>query len=211
MHVYSLIFDVKRFSAFDTVSDDDEANMPLLHWAFGLVGPSTDHRLPPERLLYERSSCGYHVSEPNNLPTPDFGYAGLNMIIVSQRAATLCGDLLDGFTHCFGPIVRDTDGIGYSVNRVIAAFDYENAIYKLWLRGGFEEVTKFAFHLDRLKNVPLFLLPGLRGQTFATDLFKERVEENSLTGLIFKPAFPDNSKEEEREKLRQKYLKKRKR
>jgi len=54
--------------------------------------------------------------------------------------------------------------------------------------GRIMEVTKYAFHWDRLKNMHIFRLPELGlSRLFVSDAFKQVVEENRLTGLLFYP------------------------
>lgn len=52
------------------------------------------------------------------------------------------------------------------------------------------EIKKYIFYLEKLKGIALFKIPQFsRTEIFATDIFREKILEDSLTGLQFSQVF----------------------
>src|SRR6185295_753429 len=77
----------------------------------------------------------------------------------------------------------------YIVNTLseLDCLDYGNSkVERFPSSGRVLDIERYVFKDNCIGNVPIFRLAELKSRLFATDIFKQAVEENGLIGLIFK-------------------------
>ncbi len=151
----------------------------------------------PLPLRFWEGDKGYKRKEKQK-PVADFGEITL-MPIVSLRGREVI-ESLTGNQVEFLPFETPT-GHYYGLHvQYVDCLDVARAeVIRFKSSGRIMEVTKYAFHWNRLENIHIFRLPELGlSRLFVSDEFKQLVETHGLTGLLFYPV-PLVEEEEERE------------
>jgi hypothetical protein len=68
----------------------------------------------------------------------------------------------------------------------IACLDYSRSVVDRYSNGAVRDVEKFYFVKEDLVGKHIFRLPEIKRYTFVSSQFKQCVESNNLTGLIFR-------------------------
>lgn len=135
------------------------------------------------------------VTSDDDLPVPDF-VMGIVTKAISAKALLILDPLISSCVE-FLPLSTPY-GSYYELNvKRRDCLDTARSILKRFKHSGLiMRVEKYAFHWKQLEEVNIFLLPELGLSTlFVSDAFKQQVEENNLTGLIFQrvPLVQDDS------------------
>ncbi len=121
-------------------------------------------------------------------PIADFIAIDLDLVAMSGRAKVCLEGLVNGQME-FLP-VETPIGMYYCMHvRYVDCLDVGRAeVLRYKSSGRIMEVTKYAFHWERLEGIHIFRLLELGpARLFVSDEFKRLVEENGLTGLLFYP------------------------
>lgn len=108
------------------------------------------------------------------------------MPIISRRAAQVFSANLNGKIQLL-PIIHDQhDYVIVNVINVIEALDYRNAEIKRLSSGAIQDIVKYSFNEQLLRDELLFKIPEYpETKIFVTGKFKEIIELNNLIGFRF--------------------------
>lgn len=120
--------------------------------------------------------------------TADFMDSGLICDAISIRAKSFLHPLIDSQTEYLelktpigeysGLYVKELDCLNKASSKVKTFTNSERIL----------RVIKYAFLWEKLADIHIFRLPGFRWRKiFVSDKFREVVEKNNLTGLLFYP------------------------
>lgn len=130
---------------------------------------------------------GEDAKKEERKPVADFMNSGLAIKVVSQSAKDVLETLISEQVE-FLPF--DTPvGMYYGLHvNYVDCLDLPKITAKYFSDGRVMRVVKYAFHWEKLANKHIFRLPELRlSRLFVSDDFKQTVEKNKLTGLMFYP------------------------
>ena len=117
-------------------------------------------------------------------PNPDFA-RGYIVMCCSEKARLTIEPLVNAQVE-FLPLMTPIDTY-YEMNiQRIPCLDVENSVVKRFKDGEIMRAEKYAFHWEFLDGQHIFWAMELgKTPTFVSDVFKQLVEENGLTGLEF--------------------------
>jgi hypothetical protein len=122
-------------------------------------------------------------------PEADISFIGVSgPITVNAKARDALSDLLEQSGELLPLKSKEGEYSIHNVTEVIDAFDLEQGAYH-WSRG-VENIAMsipkiFSFKADAIGDRPAFRHTYSKSQMYYTDIFKQRVEEAGLTGVIF--------------------------
>ncbi|WP_397538213.1 imm11 family protein [Rummeliibacillus pycnus] len=125
---------------------------------------------------------------------PDYIHNNLSWFIVSPLFETILNEIDNGGVQ-FLPIniinkENDSSIPGYSIANVvnvIEAINYENSTYSVFELDDdkFYDFTKYALNENEIKGKHIFKLKGDEIPIFVSELVKELIEKNNITGCDF--------------------------
>jgi hypothetical protein len=130
---------------------------------------------------------GEYAKREKKKPVADFMNSGLAIKAVSQSAKEVLESLIleqVEFLPFDTPVGKY---YGLHVNYV-DCLDLSKVTAKYFSDGRVMRVVKYAFYWEKLEGIHIFRLPELGlSRLFVSDEFKQTVEKNKLTGLMFYP------------------------
>ena len=129
----------------------------------------------------------------NNKKIADFSrWSSVIQNVVDEKTKAVLEDRFSDFIQFLPVTMEGTPYYFMHIFNAVDALDYDNSTIKRFNEGGIMRIKKYVF-TDKIKDYPItriyegnFINPC---DTFVNDEFKEFVEENGLTGLIFKEVF----------------------
>jgi hypothetical protein len=120
-------------------------------------------------------------------PRPDLQMCGHGNLFVSGEKKALV-EKIDGGNFEYLPIKYPEQNYYFIrlKDRLANSIDREKSLYTATKRTSFHGVQIFSFNKEIIDNQYLFLTPELYGPLFATENFKQYVQQNNLKGLDFK-------------------------
>ena len=137
---------------------------------------------PPKLFLFSDIE---HVGREEKLPIADF-MNGLVFISISEKAKSILVELMENQVEL---LPLDTEiGKYYELNiDRICCLDEQKCVLKRPSSGkGILHVEKYAFFINKIAGRNIFLSAELGfTKCFVSDVFRQTIEENSLSGLLF--------------------------
>ena len=176
-NLWDVIEDANRFRSFLRV---DQSQGSHLLEAFKSNSSLADSWQPVDLVL----SLGKGEKDK---PIADFMSGFVSVAISGKALGVLTPSLLDQ-AECL-PLNTDA-GTYFALNvTAVNCLDQGHSTLKLFSNSQrIMRVEKYAFYWEKLNGIHIFRLPELGiSRLFVSDTFKQAVEENSLTGLLFYP------------------------
>jgi len=172
--VWILDFDANRFAGLLCVNEQD---LDLLADAF------RGEPLGPEW----RPIDMYWETDGDTRPRSDFSTIVGGGLVLNERAKEALSDLLEGRGELLPLRVRDDgDHYVFNVTRLSEALNQGRSELAFFRSGRIMDVDRYEFHSSKLSADAIFKLPQIPEMyTFVTDAFRERVDQEGLTGFIF--------------------------
>lgn len=113
---------------------------------------------------------------------------GFFIPVFSRRALECLKPLIDKNVEFLPLDFKENEYYGINVITVLDAINYERSIYKTFSDGKkIMRFKKYAFLTEVVDGIPIFKITDERKRwSFVSEEFKQVVEENHLTGFIFK-------------------------
>lgn len=171
MKIYHLNFDVSmqyEALAFDKVDLD------LIKSFSGIEKKEFWEPLRVKRMYGDR--------EFSNAP-----YLVVNIPVVDYKAMKALDTLLTDNAELLPLACNDGEFFAVNITSVADVLDYDKSDYTKFSYGNrIMNITNYAFHEDKVKNIDLFkLVDEPLKRAFVSERFKQRVEEQGLTGFKF--------------------------
>lgn len=130
---------------------------------------------------------GQDPKKEKKKPLADFMSSGLIIDAVNQRGKGILEPLIGEQVEFLTFDTPTTPYYGLNVNYV-ECLDISKIKAKYFSDGRVMRVVKYAFRWEKLEGIHIFHLPELGlSRLFVSDEFKQVVESNDLTGLLFYP------------------------
>lgn len=130
---------------------------------------------------------GEYPKKEKKKPLADFMNSGLIIDAVSQHGKDILEPLVGEQVEFLPLETPFTPYYGLHVKHV-NCLDLSKISAKYFSDGRVMRVEQYAFYWEKLEGIHIFRLPELGlSRLFVSDEFKQIVEENALTGLMFYP------------------------
>ncbi len=109
-----------------------------------------------------------------------------NVPVITKSAATSLYELLLDNAESLPASIDGKEAIILNVTTLIGCLDHSKSEIRRFPSGSIMNIEKFALRVGPLTNAVIFKIPEVSGKyVFVTDVFKEAVEANGLTGFDF--------------------------
>ena len=119
---------------------------------------------------------------------------GFILPVFSRRALDYLKPLIAPHVEVLPLSFDEGEFFAINVITVLDAVDYQNSVYKTFRDGKrIMSFKKYAFHESIVAVVPIFKISDERVRyAFVSDEFKQIVEQNKLTGFVFRLVWESN-------------------
>ena len=119
---------------------------------------------------------------------------GFILPVFSRRALDYLKPLIAPHVEVLPLSFDEGEFFAINVITVLDAVDYQNSVYKTFRDGKrIMSFKKYAFHESIVAGVPIFKISDERVRyAFVSDEFKQIVEQNKLTGFVFRLVWESN-------------------
>jgi hypothetical protein len=172
MNIWEISSDIDKYNSFELV-DPSKTLGQILYSGYG--SHILDQWKPVEVRLVDRG-----------LPYGDFPPLSSALPVVSENTLNLIFNLIQDYVE-FLPLKCDS-GNFYIINviSIIDCLDHSLSTFKRFSSGRVMRVEKYVFRPNCIGQTPIFKIPEqVRNRQYVTDPFKEVVERNALSGLLF--------------------------
>jgi len=177
MSIWRVINNAEKYKRVQLVNFDEQWEI----FAYRFIGKPLLSDWPEVRVKFYR--------DESNLLKPDImTLAGSNPLIFTHRALQILGPILGDSIEVLP--IKHGRAVWYAINilRVKDCLDQKKSNVIYFSSGRIMDVEKYVFYDNCLNDCYLFKLPEfINSIQYATDAFKEIVEINKLTGLVFIP------------------------
>ncbi len=146
----------------------------------------------------------FRFQDRNLLPTADIMYASQKYWLASSKAQKLISDSFGELFHFIPAICENEPEKEYFImlpKIFCEGLNMEKSLYKYWSDTDYiDSVQRYVFN-DNAMQYPFFMLKDKKhfyyvGRFFSNDEFKNFIESNNITGLLFEKVYDSNAETE---------------
>ena len=181
MRIWTVRFDVRKFASAFLVDEFDEILEFILEWPdFEGQHLAEVWKTPRIKMQDNKPVGNFTDIDPGILVCDSFA---LNQLEIESRNEI---EILS---------VENINKIDMYILNIVNLIDCLNessSVIDYFETGRIMDIQTYAFFTENLKSTMLFKIPQFsRTEIFATDLFREKFLESSLTGLTFSQIYSD--------------------
>lgn len=180
MNIWTVRSDVKNYASALVVEEDDvNATSFIPNWP--------DFEGQRQIGNWKR----FKATVKQNKPIANFTDIDPGILVCDSYALLKVRDLLKDEVEILPIEIDSLDMKILNVINVVDCLDEESSVIEYYPNSkDIRQIKQYSFNLDLLDDVLLFKIPQFsRTEVFCTDLFKELVTRNSLTGLLFEVVY----------------------